>query len=146
MTTKCINTNADLSCLDAVNEAVEGLLVECSCPGKTIMQILVSVEEVFANVANYAYEPDGKKDRGYCKIDLKGETDGHAGWVCIVVSDGGKPFDPLKRDAPDISLSADEREIGGLGIHMVRTIMDEISYEYKDSQNILTMVKRWNIN
>ena len=141
-----ISTDADLSCLDTVNGSVEKFLVDCSCPGKVMMQILVSVEEVFVNVANYAYEPEEEKAARYCKVELESGMEEHAGWVRIVISDGGKPFDPLKRDKPDISLSADEREIGGLGIHMVRTIMDEISYEYKDSQNILTMVKRWNIS
>ena len=141
-----IDTDADLGCLDTVNGSVEKFLAGCVCPGKIVMQILVSVEEVFANVANYAYEPEEEKKRKYCKIELESGTEGHTGWVRIVVNDGGKPFDPLEREKPDISLSADEREIGGLGIHMVRTIMDEISYEYKDSRNILTMVKRWNIN
>ena len=65
--------------------------------------------------------------------------------VCICMRDQGVPFDPFAKEDPDITLSADEREIGGLGIYMVKTIMDIVSYEYKQQENIVTMIKKWQI-
>lgn len=146
MAKKIINTHADLSCLNDISDIVEGFLESCWCPGQTVKQILVSIEEVFVNIADYAYECQEEKDHKYCSIELENGTKENTGWVRIVIRDRGKPFDPLKREEVDISLSADEREIGGLGIHMVRNIMDDLSYEYKEDQNILTMIKGWNIN
>ena len=62
--------------------------------------------------------------------------------VYVTFIDSGMPFDPLKKEDPDVTLPAEEREIGGLGIYMTKQAMDEVSYEYKDGQNILTLVKK----
>ena len=99
------------------------------------MQIDVAIDELFANIANYAYTPDV----GPATVRVEVEEDPLT--VVITFIDKGIPYDPLAKEDPDITLSAEEREIGGLGIFMVKQTMDEISYEYKDGQNILTIKK-----
>ena len=99
------------------------------------MQIDVAVEEIFVNIANYAY-PSGE---GEAVISIEADKDAKS--VSILFEDQGTPYDPLKNEDPDITLSADERPIGGLGIFMVKKSMDEVSYEYKDGKNRLTISK-----
>lgn len=95
----------------------------------------ISFEEIFVNVAHYAY-PDGE---GKATVEL----DFTDGVMTMSLKDSGIPFDPLAKEDPDITLSADDRKIGGLGIFMTKKYMDSISYEYKDSMNILTMSKKF---
>ena len=102
---------------------------------KAKMQLDIAVEEIFINIANYAYAP------GIGKATVRVEVSGDPVTVTITFIDRGVPYDPLKKDDPDITLSADEREIGGLGIFMTKKVMDNISYEYKGGQNILTLKK-----
>ena len=99
------------------------------------MQIGVAVEEIFVNIANYAYHPD--KGNATVRVEVSGDP------VCVTITfvDHGVPYDPLAKDDPDVTLSADDREIGGLGIFMTKRIMDDVAYEYKDGQNILTLKK-----
>ena len=77
------------------------------------------------------------------RVDMQTAGTENAGYVRITLRDGGVPFNPLEKEDPDISLSAEERQIGGLGILMVKKIMDTVTYEYKDGQNVVTMEKRW---
>ena len=112
---------------------VEEELEKLDCPMKVVMQITVCVEEIFVNIAHYAYE--GKT--GSMKLAVIPEEDG----VRMIFSDCGTPFDPLAREDPDITLSAEERDAGGLGIYMVKQTMDEVSYRYEDGQNIFTIKK-----
>ena len=126
--------------LDQVTGFVEEQVLQMGCPPKLAMQITLAVEEAFINVADYAYAPE----TGMCRIVVETaqlETD--RGDVIITFMDSGKAFNPLLKEDPDITLSADERQIGGLGIYMVKEIMDSVVYEYKDAQNHLTMVKSW---
>ena len=102
---------------------------------KTRMQIDVAIEEIFVNIAHYAY-PGGE---GNAVIEV--EADSSAKNVLIVFEDNGIPYNPLEKEDPDISLSADDRPVGGLGIFMVKKTMDGMSYEYKDNRNRLTIVK-----
>lgn len=125
--------------LDKVTFSVESFLTACACPMKTVMKILLCVEELFANVVNYAYTTG----TGNCTIEMQSKMDGTDCEVCISIRDNGTPFDPFAKEDPDITLSADEREIGGLGIYMVKNIMDTVSYEYKQQQNVVTMTKKW---
>ena len=97
------------------------------------MQIDLAVEEIFVNIAYYAYAP--KVGMAVISIDISG------GPVRIVFMDHGIPYDPLAREDPDITLPPEERGIGGLGIFMVKKSVDDIKYEYKDGQNILTIIK-----
>ena len=100
---------------------------------KAQMQIDIAVEEIFVNIARYAYAPG----EGYAVIGVLAEP----GRAEITFADNGMPYDPLAREDPDVSLSAEEREIGGLGIYMVKKTMDVMRYEYSDGQNLLTLVK-----
>ena len=117
--------------LDFVNEQLEAQ----GCSLKTQMQIDVSVEELFVNIAHYAYNPE----TGFATIKI--EIQKEPSLVSITFVDKGVPYDPVAKPDPDVTLSAEEREIGGLGIFMVKNSMDEMTYEYKDCQNILTIRK-----
>ena len=134
----CIEVEATLEKLDTVLEFVEVNLEAMDCPMKVAMKIAVCVEELYVNIANYAY--DGQI--GKCRIDI--EYDEKLPWrVRISLTDSGKYFNPLDKEAPDITLDVEEREIGGLGIFMVKNIMDNISYERKQENNIIIMEKNW---
>lgn len=102
---------------------------------KTVIAVTVAIEEVFVNVARYAY-PDGEGD-AVLAIGFDEKTRK----VTFCLSDRGIPFDPLKKQDPDITLSAEERDIGGLGIFITRKTMDEVSYTYQNGENQLTMIK-----
>ena len=138
---KIITVEASMENLDKVTSFVEAFLDDYACPMKIAMKILLCVEELYANVVNYAYGSRG----GNCTIELEGNAYETEHKVCIRVRDQGVPFDPFAKEDPDITLSADEREIGGLGIYMVKNIMDTVSYEYKQQENIVTMIKKWQI-
>lgn len=121
---------------DALADAmafVEDELDKLGCSMKEVMQITVCVEEMFVNVAHYAYE--GNDGEITLSIDDKN------GNVAITFTDEGKPFDPLEKEDPDITLSAEDRQIGGLGIFMVKKSMNEVHYERKDGKNIFIMKK-----
>ena len=126
---------ADTANLPQVMGFVEEQLERHGCPVKTAMQIQVAVEEIFVNIASYAY-PDGAGD---ASVRMKFEDD--PARVEISFIDSGIAYDPLKRDDPDITLPAEERESGGLGIYMVKKYMDDIRYEYTDGRNRLTLIK-----
>lgn len=138
---KAITVEASMEYLDKVTSFVEAFLEDYACPIKIAMKILLCVEELYANVVNYAY---GSKD-GNCTIELEGKAYETENEVCICMRDQGVPFDPFAKEDPDITLSVDEREIGGLGIYMVKNIMDTVSYEYKQQENIVTITKKWQI-
>lgn len=116
---------------DFVNEQLEAI----GCPMKAQMQIDVAIDELFGNIAHYAYNPETGPTTVRVEV-----TEAPAS-VIVTFIDHGIPYDPLKKDDPDLTLSADEREIGGLGIFMVKKTMDEITYEYRDGQNILRIRK-----
>lgn len=133
---KEITVAADIDNLARVQGFVEGELAVRGCPRKAVMQISVAVEEIYVNIAHYAYHPAAGEVTVRCAVD------GGPLQVTIQFLDSGKPFDPLKKPDADITLSAEEREIGGLGILMVKKSMDEVQYEYKDGCNILTLKKQ----
>lgn len=135
---KNLMVDATMDNLDRVIGFVEAELELIECPMKTIMQITVSVEEVYVNVVNYAY--DG--EIGECEINLNISTD-DGNILTLEIKDKGKYFNPLDKEDPDITLSADERGIGGLGIFMVKKSMDEVCYKNISGYNILTIVKKW---
>lgn len=132
---KTITMKAEVSNLDQALAFVDEHLEQLDCPMKQQMQIDLAVEEAFVNVANYAY------GSGTGLVTLNFAAEESSGSVTITMTDSGEPFDPMKREDPDTSLSAEERSIGGLGIFMVKKSMDEVSYEYKNKQNVLTMRK-----
>ena len=131
MATKVIP--AELRRLNDAISFVEGELEKLDCSAKDRAAIDVALEEIFVNVAHYAYPGC----EGAAIIDVNAVDGG----VRIDISDEGKPFNPLAKKDPDITLSSDERNIGGLGIYMVKKMMDEVSYDYAYGKNILTMIK-----
>jgi len=97
------------------------------------LQLDIAVEELFINIASYAYRPvDGPVT---IQIDFKEDT------ASVVFIDGGRPYNPWEREDPDITLSAEERDIGGLGVYMVKQSMNNVDYVYEDGKNILTIEK-----
>lgn len=131
-----LEVDATIENLPRVMEFVDSRLEAHDCNMKVQVQIDVSVEELFVNIANYAYEGKvGQATIGFEYI----ESDNSAK---ISFSDEGIKYDPLAKADPDITLSAEEREIGGLGIFMVKKNMDQVLYEYTDGKNITTIIKR----
>ena len=121
--------------LDKVLSFVDEHLEEQECPMKTQMQIDIAVEELFVNIAHYAYHPE------VGPVTIRVEVQKEPLAVTVTFIDHGVPYDPLAKEDPDTKLSAEERQIGGLGIYMVKKTMDDVSYEYKDGRNILKIKK-----
>lgn len=107
-----------------------------NCPMNTRMKIELAVDEIFCNIASYAYAP------GVGEVVIEVDYDEKDRSVHIVFKDKGVRYDPLAKDDPDVTLSAREREIGGLGIYLVKKSMDDMYYEYRDGMNILHLVKK----
>lgn len=131
-----LNIDAKTENLDKVLAFVDQHLEERGCAVQVQMQIDIAVEELFVNIAQYAYAPD----IGVATIRVELQEDPLV--VVITFLDNGIPYNPLAKEDPDITLSAEERQIGGLGIYMVKKSMDDMSYEYKDGQNILQIKKQ----
>ena len=131
-----LTLDATIDNLDDVLAFVDGELEKLDCPMKTQMQIDVAVEELFVNIAHYAYTPK----IGLATVRFDAVLEPKAAAITFV--DRGVPYDPLAKPDPDVTLSAEERQIGGLGIYMVKKSMDDMKYEYRDGQNILTIVKK----
>ena len=115
---------------------VEEILEKHECPMKMQTAICEAIEEVFVNVARYAY----KGGEGDVKFAIGFEDSSRT--ITFRMSDKGVPFDPLKKPDPDITLSAEEREIGGLGIFITKKTMDKVEYAYENGENVLTMIKK----
>ena len=130
-----LTTNATVENLAAVTEFITSTLEEKDCSMKIIMQMELVIEEIFVNVASYAYRPN------VGPVTICKEISESPQAVTITFIDSGVAYNPLEREDPDITLSAEERDIGGLGIFLVKKNVDEISYEYKDGQNILRLKK-----
>lgn len=119
--------------LPQVLEFVDGELERLNCPMKIQMQIDVAVEEIFVNISKYAYHP--KSGEATIQVEVEEEPL----MICLTFIDEGVPYDPLAKNDPDVTLSAEERQIGGLGVFIVKKSMDDVSYEYKDGKNILKL-------
>ena len=132
---KELNIEAKIENLETVLDFVSAELEAADCSMKLQTQIAIVVEEIFVNIAHYAYNPE----TGGAVIRLAIGDE-----IKIEFEDSGKPYNPLENVDPDITAGAEEREIGGLGIFMVKKIMDAVEYEYKDRKNILTIRKVFN--
>ncbi len=121
--------------LPQVMQFIEQHLEEVDCPVKSQMQISIAVEEIFVNVAHYAYQP-GKGD-----VTVRIGFSEEPAFVQITFADQGIPYDPLAKTDPDVTVSVKERQVGGLGIFMTKKMMDEMAYERRDGWNILQMKK-----
>lgn len=133
---KKIEVPADMEHLDDVMDALHGILSDEHVDEELVMKMELAVEEMYTNIANYAYK-DGK---GNAEVNCVLSDDPRE--ATIVFSDCGVPYNPLERKDPDVTLSAEERPIGGLGVFLTKKLMDSVSYEYKDGKNILTIKKR----
>ena len=132
-----LTIDATIENVAAVTAFVDGQLEQLDCPVKTQMQVDIAIDELFGNIANYAYNPEV----GVATVRVEVTDDPLA--VVITFIDNGVPYDPLAKADPDITLSIEKRDVGGLGIYMVKKTMDDISYEYKDGQNIPRIKKKF---
>lgn len=121
--------------LDEVISFIESFLDKTDCSPRIRMQIQLAAEEIFVNIADYAYAP------GTGKAAVRAELSEEPSGIVITFRDSGMPYDPTVREDPDITKPAEERRIGGLGVYLTKKTMDEVSYEYKDGQNVLVLKK-----
>ena len=132
---KELTVKADTKNLLKVQSFINEQLEEYDCPMLTQTSIGIAVEELFVNICHYAYAPAAGD--AVIRVDVHGDP------PCVEISfiDSGIPYNPLEKPDPDTTLSAKQRQIGGLGIFMVKKSMDSMTYEYKDGKNILTIGK-----
>ena len=126
---------ANKDSLPEVTEFVEDVLESLDCPMRETMQISVAVEEIFVNIASYAY-PDTAGD---ADVTIE-STDNN---IIISFEDSGVPFNPLDKEDPDVAAKAEGDSIGGLGIYMVKKTMDNVEYRYENHHNLLVISKNW---
>jgi anti-sigma regulatory factor (Ser/Thr protein kinase) len=124
---------ANIESLYEVMDFINGELERNNCAPELQDNINLAVEEVFTNIANHAYQPAS----GSAVISIAVGTE-----VVIRFEDTGKPYNPLEYPEPDFDMPLEEREIGGLGIFLVKKIMDKIDYERIDNKNVLTVTKK----
>ena len=129
-----LTLEAKLDNLDAATGFVDQCLDELGAGMKYYMQVELVMEELFVNVSKYAYAP------GTGDLTIEAEMDTDTKRLQLVLKDRGVPFDPLAKDDPDVSLPAEKRKIGGLGIFFVKNKSDEMHYRYEDGMNIVTVV------
>ena len=133
-----ITVRASPDQIDEVTAFVNEILSRAGCPEEIQAEIDVAVDELFGNIARYAYGPE----TGTATVRV--ETENIPRSLILTFMDCGVPFDPLAEQCPDTHLlPARDRPIGGLGLFLVRRIMDEIAYRYEDGRNILTVRKRF---
>jgi len=124
------------ACVDRLDEVfglIDEVMTSTGTDTKTQNNIRIAVEEIFVNIASYAYPENG----GEVVVSVSAAEDR----LVIEFADSGTPYDPLAKADPDTTLTADERDIGGLGIFMVKKMMDNVEYRYEDGKNILTIEK-----
>lgn len=122
--------------IETVTDFVNEYLDEQGCSIKTQMQIAIAIDEIFSNIAHYAYAPSVGDAAVSVDINTENET------VILSFTDSGIKYDPLEKEDPDVTLSLEERQIGGMGIFMVKKLMDNVTYEYVDGHNVLTAYKK----
>lgn len=130
-----ITVAAKVEELQKVLDFVDEFLEEKECSMKAQVQIDIALEEIFVNVAHYAYTPND----GNVTITL--DYDNNDRYLSVTLMDQGIPFDPLAKEDPDVTLAAEDRQIGGLGIYMVKKSMDEVSYSREGDNNVFCFKK-----
>ena len=124
----------DIETIPQLNEFMDAVCEEVGFDMSTTMSLNLAMEEAVVNVMSYAY-PEGTKG------DVTIEAVANESGAKFIISDSGTPFDPTVKEDVDTTLTAEDRPIGGLGIHLVRQIMDSVSYEYINGKNVLTLRK-----
>ncbi len=137
METQTLKLRNKISELGIIRDSMERLGETWGVDPQTCMSVNLAVEEAFTNIVSYAFENNDPQE---IVIDMK-KTDDQ---LTITIIDEGRPYDPTKNPEPDTSLPAEERPIGGLGIFLIRKIMDEVGYERNGNKNQLTLVKHLN--
>jgi len=132
---KEITVDAIVANVEAVTAFVDEQLEALDCSMKAQTQIDIAIDELFSNIAYYAYTPETGK------ATIRFESEENSDVVSISFIDSGVPYNPLEKEDPDITLGVEERQIGGLGIFMVKKSMDSIEYKYENCNNILTIKK-----
>lgn len=130
-----LNIDALPDNLETVISMIDEILSEADVSPKVQMPVELAVEEIFVNIAHYAY-PEGT---GQVGVRACVSEDGKV--FSVSFTDSGVPYNPLAREDPDVTLSAEERKIGGLGVFLTKKLMDDVRYEYRDGQNILELFK-----
>ena len=126
---------AKIENISNVTAFIDEQLEACDCAIKAQLQIDVAIDELFGNIARYAYgDAEGE-------ATVRFEFKPAERMAVITFIDGGMPFDPLEKDDPDVTLSIEQREVGGLGIFLVKKTMDKLTYRYEDGKNILSLYK-----
>ena len=133
---KEMTVEAAVENIRAVTDFVEAELDAVDCPPKAKMQIGVAIDEIMANIAQYAYAP------GTGPVTVRFGYEQASGTATLTFLDKGMPYNPLEKKDPDVHLSAENRPIGGLGIFLVKKTMDSMDYAYKFGQNVLTIQKK----
>ena len=131
-----ITLPATVENIGKITAFVEGRMEEKDCPLKQIMQVSMAVDEVMANVAMYAYAP------GTGDVTVAVDFDDGSRMVSITFIDRGVAFDPLAKEDPDVTLPAEQRKIGGLGIFLVKKTMDDVAYRREGDKNVLCIKKK----
>lgn len=132
---KELTVDATMASIPVITEFVDGQLERLECPAKAQAQIDIAIDELFSNIVHYAYHPE--IGPATVRVEVLEEPLS----VIITFIDQGVPYDPLSKADPDVTLTAEDREPGGLGIYIVKKNMSEITYEYKDGKNILRIRK-----
>jgi Anti-sigma regulatory factor (Ser/Thr protein kinase) len=134
---KELTVEAKTGNIDAVTDFLNAELEGMGCPAKARIQIDVAVDEIFSNIASYAYAP------GVGSATVRVEAKAEPRAAVITFLDSGTPYDPLQNEDPDVTLPAEDRSVGGLGVFLVKRTMDDVHYEYSDGKNILRITKRF---
>ena len=132
---KVLKIKASDESMQAVNDFIHSML-PANCDDMLLNQIDLAVEEIFVNIAHYSGSAEAEI---ICDYKIGGDG---SGVLSVVFKDSGKPFNPLERADPDLSLSAEERSIGGLGIFLTKKFMDSVEYEHSDGMNKLKITKK----
>ena len=132
---KQLTLECNIVSIELLATEIESLAEQCNAVPSDAMKLQLACEEIFSNIVFYAF--DGQSGPPII-VDLECNQ----GTATVCFRDQGKEFNPLAHEAPDVEQSLDEREIGGLGIFLVRKTMDSVDYERSGSENVLTITKK----
>ena len=132
---KSITEEAKIENIAVITDFVNSILEANGCSAKVQMEIDIAIDEIFGNIAYYVYTP--KTGEATVQVEIKNFPER----LELTFIDKGIPYNPLENKDPDVTLDIEKRKIGGLGIFLVKEMMDEVSYEYADGQNILKIKK-----
>jgi serine/threonine-protein kinase RsbW len=118
-----------------VNAAFAEFAEAHALPAAVRRSLNIAIDELLANVQSH-----GQAGRDACSVTVEAKLDQEC--VTVILTDDGPMFDPFKQDAPDTALSVDDRPIGGLGIHLVKQLMDQVSYQRREDHNVVVLVKQ----